>query len=165
MELGSAVCVDAVVKGQAESTYPEIHINGFTYYLMLSTPNVPVPAYACSADAAASMSLLKAHQKPTYNHATDAQADQSAVVQSGTGDASWPAQYSPSEAVATMYPMAYSGHVYGMSPLRLRHCCMLLDCFQQGKMAGTHITSVLSSLVCCGLHRVHQKFQDVEGAM
>ena len=124
MEWGSAVCVDALVKGQAESTYPTIQISGITYWLVLSTPNVPVPAYACSADAAASMSLLKADQKPKYNHATDAQADHLGAVQlAGTVQT---AAAQP-ECVATMYTStgsypSYNG--YGMTPLCIEHSCM-----------------------------------------
>ena len=165
MELGSALCVDALVKSQADSTYPMIRISEATYWLMLSTPSVPVPAYACSADAAASMSLLKADQKPKYNHATDAQVDQSASVQSGTGDVSGPAQYwvPQPEGVATMYP--YSGHGYGMSPWRFQHCCMPVDFCRQGKVADTYTTSLLPSLVAVGCTMCILRLQDVGGAI
>ena len=140
-------CVNAVVKGQAESTYPMIQISGIPYWLMLSTPNVPVPAYACSADAATSMSLLTADQKPKCNHATAAPADQLGAVHLPGPIQSAAAQ---PEGVAAMYPSTGPypgyGHGYGMTRMCIAHSCMH-GCFMQSKLTGIHIVSLLSSLV------------------
>lgn len=124
-------CVEALAKSQAQGSCPWTHLGGVTYWLILNTPSVPVPAYACSADAAASMSALTADQKPKYNHATDSWTDQSAVVQSGAVQVPGPVQSAAlhPEGVATSYQYPSYGHGYGMSPLCIGHCVACIDCF------------------------------------
>ena len=149
MELAAAACVNAVVKGQEDGTYPMIQISGIPHWLVLSRTNVPVPAYASSTTAAASMSLLRADQKPKYNHATDAQADTLMNPdQSGAVQMSVPTQFAAAQpGVANMYPSSgpYPGYHYGygMTPLCIGHSRVHVDCFQQSKLAGSHTTSLL----------------------
>ena len=118
---GFVELVDAVVKSHADNTYACIHLNSASYWLVVTTPSVPVPAYACRADAAASMGLLSADQKPKYNHATDGQTDQSAVVKCGAVHVSGPVQSAALQpaAVATQYPSSgyYYDPKFGMTPL------------------------------------------------
>ena len=156
VELGSAACIDAVVKGQAESNYPTIHISGITHWLVLSTSTVPVPAYAISTTAAASMSLLRADQRPKYNHATNAQNDQSGAVPLSGPLGSAAAR---PEGVATMYPTSGPypgyGHGYGMFPLCIGHSCIHTGCVQQSELAGTHMTHFALQPRCCGRHQFH----------
>lgn len=122
-------CVEAIAKAQAAGSCPWTHLGGVTYWLILSAPNVPVPAYACSANAAASMSVLTADQKPKYNHATDSQTDQGAVVQSGAVQVSGPVQSAAlhPEGAATSYQYPSYGHGYGVPPLCIGHFLACID--------------------------------------
>ena len=149
-------CIDAVVKGQTESNYPMIHISGITHWLVLSTSTVPVPAYAISTTAAASMSLLRADQRPKYNHATDAHNDQLGAVPLSGPLGSAAAQ---PEGVTNMYPTSGPypsyGQGYGMSSLCVEHSCIHTGCVQQSELAGTHMTPFASQPRCCGWHKFH----------
>lgn len=113
--------VNTSVRAHTQQTYASIQINGACYWLVVSAPTVPVPAYACWADAVASMSLLTAGQKPKYNHAIDAWIGQSEAVQLDAtavqpgATAVAPAQ-SSALGVQTQYP--YGGYYpgYGYHP-------------------------------------------------
>ena len=109
------------VRAHADQKCISIQINGACYWLVVNAPTVPVPAYACWADAVANMSLLTAEQKPKYNHAIDAWIGQSQAVQPGAtavqpgATAVAPVQ-SAALGVQTQYP--YSGYYpgYGYHP-------------------------------------------------
>lgn len=111
--------INTSVRAQAEQICASIQLNGACYWLLVSAPTVPVPAYACAADAVASMSILPAAQKPKYNHAVDAQVDQSgstAVQPGATAVATVQSTALHCEGVQTQYP--YHGYYpgYGYHP-------------------------------------------------
>ena len=131
VEWASVECVKALAKSQAQGSCPWTHLGGVAYWLILNTPNMPVPAYASSAAAAASMSVLTPDQKPKYIHATDGhQTDQSAVVQSGAVQVSGAVQSAAlhPEGVATSYQYPSYGHGYGMPPLCVGHFLACIHC-------------------------------------
>lgn len=142
-------CVEALAKGQAQGSCPWTHLGGVTYWLILNTPSVPVPSYACSADATAGMSVLTADHKPKYNHATDSQTDQAAIVQSGAVQVSGPVQSAALQpaGVASGYQAsghyAGYGHGYGRPPLCIEH---LLACLDKGAAQNACISAWRSSL-------------------